>query len=152
MNSVERFWSHVKKGAGCWEWQAAVFKERMGYGAFMFNGKTVRANRFAWFATHGAWPDGFVLHSCDNPKCVKPEHLFLGTAADNVADMRAKGRARNAKGEGHGKAKLTESLVREVRRRCRSGETHNSVALSLGVSKSTVSHAVQRRTWTEVSP
>jgi hypothetical protein len=90
----ERFWSKVDKSGGgntCWAWLAAT--TRGGYGNFSIDGKPRRAHRVVWEIVNGKIPDGLdCLHTCDNPPCVNPAHLFLGTKNDNMADMRAKGR------------------------------------------------------------
>ncbi len=97
MTDVEdRFWSKVAIGDGCWEWRAR--RNDSGYGQFRLDGKIQHASRVAWVLTHGAIPPEtpHVLHNCpdgDNPACVRPSHLWLGTNADNVADKVAKGRA-----------------------------------------------------------
>lgn len=89
-----RFWARVAKGEGCWLWQGSVSPN--GYGRLTVDGEVVGAHRFAFELTSGAAvPDGFyVCHRCDNPTCVRPDHLFLGTPKDNVDDMIAKGRQR----------------------------------------------------------
>ena len=87
----ERFWKNVRKGPGCWEWSAN--KNDAGYGRFWICRKGVRAHRFSLELHKGKIPEGmFVCHHCDNPGCVKPDHLFVGTQSDNMHDMQSKGR------------------------------------------------------------
>lgn len=87
---ADRFWQKVRKSDGCWEWTARVSPE--GYGEF-WDDRNVRAHRFSWSLVNGPIPDGLmVCHRCDNPRCVRPDHLFLGTNRENIRDMMAKGR------------------------------------------------------------
>ena len=84
-----RFWSKVDNSGDCWEWRGAISKS--GYGSFGAMGKTMRAHRMAWILARGEIPAGMcVCHSCDNKKCVRPEHLFLGTQRDNLDDAMKK--------------------------------------------------------------
>lgn len=87
---ARRFFHRLSMGDGCWEWLGRP--DRRGYGEFTTGGKKVRAHRFSYHLFVGDPGALFVLHRCDNPLCVRPDHLFLGTHADNMADMRAKGR------------------------------------------------------------
>jgi len=87
---AERLWSKVTKTETCWTWTGA--RNRKGYGEIGAKGRVQKAHRIAWELTYGPIPEGLdVLHHCDNPPCCRPDHLFLGTDADNMADMMAKG-------------------------------------------------------------
>lgn len=148
----KRFWSKVKKTDTCWLWIGGRLTD--GYGAFkMPNGRTSgiqqRAHRIAWLLTHGTIPDGQqVLHTCDNPLCVCPDHLFLGTALDNVRDKHAKGRQRYAHGSTHGHAKLIENDVQKIRRSI--GALQRELAVRFGVTQTTIRNILHHKTWTHV--
>lgn len=112
----ERFWLYVKKNDDCWQWLS--YKDNNGYGRINYGGKPFLAHRLSYMLKFGDIPDGRVVcHRCDNPECTNPEHLFLGTQADNVTDMHNKGRAnkRGLKGSAHNQARLTEGDVRAIR-------------------------------------
>lgn len=91
---IPRFWEKVQKSDGCWVWTGATMKSRGGYGAFNVGEHRVKyAHRFSWEIHNGPIPDRmFICHHCDNPKCVRPDHLFLGDHWDNMADATFKGR------------------------------------------------------------
>jgi len=144
-----RFEGNYKVAAGgCWEW--AKCRDQNGYGRIQHDGRSQVAHRIAWELWVGPIPEGkCILHKCDNPSCINPDHLFVGTQLDNIADMNAKGR--------HGKfvhesesspgAKLKWPEVREIRRRCANGELIYMVANDYGVSKTTVGYIIRRQTW-----
>jgi hypothetical protein len=137
MTPEERFWFHAIKGPECWEWGG---HRSEGYGILTIGpNQQGRANRFSYELHNGPIPDGlFVCHRCDNRACVRPDHLFLGTAQDNTTDMLAKGReARNTghPGESHSMAKLTEREVRAIRKATGPARI---VAAKYNVSESTI--------------
>lgn len=126
-----RFWDHVSLPDGCWVWKASTFDT--GYGQFKFGERTVRTHRFLWEQVYGPIPDGLdVLHHCDNPPCVRLDHLFLGTDQDNSDDKVAK--RRHGFGERHPRAKLTDAQVAEIRARRAAGERPYKLAREFGVT------------------
>lgn len=108
-----------------------------------------RAHRVAWRLVNGPIPEGmWVLHHCDNPSCVNPKHLFLGTPKDNAQDMIKKGRQGDNRGENAGGAKLTAEDVRAIRREyARGGVTQRALARRYGVSKGSIWYIVNYGTW-----
>ena len=147
--SVE-FWKRVRKSDGCWEWTGILTPRN--YGFFHFNKKRVLAHRWSYqyaYATE-LTPDVFVCHHCDNPRCVRPDHLFAGSAKDNALDAANKGRM--AHGPNHGMAKLTASDIdyivanyRLERTSTRTGKRSNTADLAekFGVNKSTIQRTVK---------
>jgi len=120
-----------------------------GYVYAWYTGKHRLAHRVSWELHNGPIPDGMlVCHHCDNRACVRPGHLFLGTAADNSADMIRKGRAR--RGETHHTAKLSEADVIAIRRMRASGETQQAVADRFGIALTTVRKIHLRLTWSHL--
>ena len=142
----KRFWSRVATGTPdeCWEWQGSTFPN--GYGRIGMGGRHRLAHRAAWELTFGAIPAGLCcLHRCDNKSCVNPDHLFLGTKADNSADMIAKGRSKQ--GSRNPKSKLSDSDVQEIRILLESGVMQTEIASIYQVSNITVNHISTGRTW-----
>jgi len=146
----ERFWKYTVKKEGCWEWVGNC--DPNGYGrlsAGNWDGKRkpMLAHRISYMIHNGGIISGkHVLHKCDNPNCVNPEHLYSGTPQDNVDDMWDRGRANPGRsvGENHGMAKLSEDQVREIRK---SNETGQSLAEKHGISASQVSAIKNRKAW-----
>lgn len=142
---AERFWEKVQKTEGCWLWLSA--RTEKGYGQIGVDGRVEIASRVSWFLFRGEWPNRFVLHSCDNPPCVRPEHLFLGDVQSNAADMVAKGRSLTGDRSPH--ARLASALVVEDRALVASGASIRSRAKARGVSYATMWNAVHGVTWKE---
>lgn len=137
---------------GCWLWFGA--RDPRGYGRFNIGGRpkrTVFAHRFSWELTNARHAGEFVIrHKCDTPECVNPEHLVLGTHAENVLDRISRGRSVYVRGQENGKSKLTEQLVREIRRLL-GKETGVEIAKRYGLSPCTVADIKHGRTWRHVS-
>lgn len=148
---AERFWAKVQRGAEgeCWLWIGG--RDSWGYGAINIKGKQTGAHRFAWELANGPISEGkFVLHDCpagDNPSCVNPAHLRLGTHAENMADRQRKGRCARPAGEKNPRAKLTEDLARLIHARHASGESQGSIARSLHVSRTAVYQVLVGKRW-----
>jgi HNH endonuclease len=135
--SDERFWATVAttEDDWCWEWTGCVGKT--GYGQLRRSGKSLYAHRYAWELTHGPLDVGqCVLHRCDNPVCVRPDHLFVGTHADNVIDKVVKGRQSRTgqPREANPNRKLSETDVAALRARRRSGEPYAELGRAFGIS------------------
>jgi hypothetical protein len=146
---AERFWEKVAKSDGCWLWTA--FRTEKGYGKLAGSRSPVRAHRVSYELAFGHIPEGLcVLHRCDNPPCVRPDHLFLGTEADNSADMKAKRRGRGPamQGTAHPRAKLTDEQVVAIRAAYQPRIVSAAVlAAKFGVSRATIDGIVSGRYW-----
>jgi hypothetical protein len=143
----EKFLAKVcpEPASGCWLWQGLVRPD--GYGAARFEGKERGAHRVAWMLFRGEIARGMVVcHRCDVRACVNPDHLFLGTAADNARDMAEKGR--NRLGEQHGSAKLTAKQVRRIKAMLAEDRMYVSeIAREFGVSETTIRAIRAGKTW-----
>lgn len=141
----KRFWEKVEKTDGCWNWIGA--KSKAGYGQIRADGKCQYAHRAMWEKSHLLKiPEGFyICHRCDNPGCVNPEHLFLGTPKDNRQDSVRKGRSN--KGERNGRSRLQKTDVLEIRRLHSEGVPHEEIASKFKIVVNTVYYIVSRRLW-----
>ena len=186
MRTIEdRFFSKTKRATEvrpgmttpCLEWQAG--RNSDGYGNFCLDGKMEKAHRVAWFLAHGRWPVPCGLHKCDNRRCVREEHLFEGTDADNVADMIAKGRGIQPRGDQHwsrlhperracgdrngmrtcpgikrgernGRALVTEVDVCRIRQLRAEGWQQKKLANEFRVSRQTIGYICSGKTWAHV--
>lgn len=141
------FWTRmVVIPGGCWEWTGN--RVRDGYGRIMRDGQIIMAHRHAWTLVNGVIPHGMdICHTCDNPPCCNPDHLFVGTRADNLADMVAKGR--QSRGRDRWNTRLTENDVRDIRIEWAKSRhsTLREVAGHYDVSITAIFQAVTRKTW-----
>lgn len=170
---AERFWQYVDRHGpnGCWVWTAS--RDLHGYGQIFRGGHrqagSMRAHRVSWVLHYGPIPNGLgVLHHCDNPPCVRPDHLWLGTPRDNSEDRDRKGRTRPPsrpavtwqqqhperilRGAQISTAKLTDALVLEMRRRYAAGDgSYKSLAREYGISKATCAEILTGKIWRHVT-
>lgn len=151
---AEKFWAKVHKTEGCWLWMANRLPHKRDYGLIHEGGRgsrSLRAHRVSYELAYGPIPDGLdVLHRCDNPPCVRPDHLFLGTQLDNMRDMHRKGRQgppRDIVGVKNINAKLAEADVVAI---LLSKEPSPVLAARYGVTKECIGHVRRRVTWKHV--
>lgn len=151
-----RFWSKVDRSGACWLWNAS--RTTAGYGGIRAGRRgspLLMAHRVSFALHNGPIPGGHeVCHVCDNPPCVNPAHLFLGSHTDNMRDMTEKGRRRDdatlPRGSAHHSAVLDEAAVVELRRRRKDGATYGELMALSGLSKSSVASLVNYETWRHV--
>jgi ribosome-binding protein aMBF1 (putative translation factor) len=165
--TIDQFWSHVDKlgpipetskdcSGNCWIWYGNINKSNYGVCGSQTNKTRMFAHRYSFeLANNKKIPnDLYVCHKCDNPRCVNPNHLFLGTPMDNVQDMIKKGRKATTPrlvGEQSGKSILTDNLVTKILELSDNGTSSRQIAKIIGVSNNTISNIVQGRTWTHIS-
>lgn len=145
----EKFWRFVLKKAEdeCWLWVGA--RREDGYGVLAMHGKTIATHRVSYELHKGSIGDLHVCHHCDNPQCVNPSHLFLGTQSDNSYDMVSKDRS--TYGERNARAKYTEEIVLEIVSRYRLGQSRRSIATRLGIRIGVISSIIAGRRWSKVT-
>ena len=168
----QRFWERVSKNGPpqphmttrCWEWIGT--KDTHGYGQLRVKGTMTLMHRFSYNLHYGEIPNKLcVLHECDNPSCVNPNHLWLGTKGDNTRDMERKGRAYHprgisngrhtkpesaVRGETHSSAKLTDDYVKEIRNLHAGGTSYSQLAKRYHVGRSTIVRIVKREAWKHI--
>lgn len=150
--AIERFWIKVdiRNSDDCWEWKGCKWD---GYGSFRVGGRkgrSLRSHRIAWTIQNGSIPPGLqVLHKCDNRACCNPNHLFLGTNADNVADKVSKERQNinQFKGETAPSAKINEFDVYKIREMYKSGHGYAAIGRVMGITRQQVYRIITKRAW-----
>lgn len=142
---IARFWAKVRRSSDneCWEWTAS--RTLGGYGQMEIAGKFWSAHRMAWVVARGQIPDGvFVLHKCDNPKCVNPQHLFLGSAKDNASDRDRKGRGVTCQ-DGKMPVKFTSEQISSIKLDRAGGMKIAELMTKYGISRQYVQRIVSNK-------
>lgn len=146
-NKPEDLWGRVSNygdSSRCWEWQGST---RRGYGQFRVKNKYWFAHRLAYVLSKGDPGSLLVCHSCDNKRCCNPDHLWLGTTNDNMADMVTKGRQARSSGEKNGNSKLTEDQIQQIFELNQLGHTQRSIADQFDISNQHISRIINGKRW-----
>jgi hypothetical protein len=151
----QRFWQYVNKTDSCWLWTGAT--RDFGYGVINMggaHGKAECSHRLSWIIHNGDIPSGMcICHKCDNPLCVNPNHLFLGTRSDNNKDMQSKGRydkIKRPKGEKHGRSKLTNEQVFSLRQDRKSGMVYRELSQKYNISIASAQRIAIGKDWKHI--
>ena len=148
---AEALWRRVDTSRGedsCWEWQGS--RHRQGYGTMGWKGKILKTHRVAYQISHGTLlSSDDVLHTCDNPPCCNPAHLFVGNHDTNMKDMKAKGRSGDHKGENNGRARISSADVCTIRNAKK--EPQAALMRRFGLTQSAISSIQRRITWTHIT-
>lgn len=149
---MDRFLSHVNKTDYCWEWTASKYDNSRGYGCFNLNSIAHRSHRIAYTLFVGDIPEGMcVLHKCDNPICVNPDHLWIGTRDENNKDRKKKQRGARNNGETNGFSKIDSNTVKEIRRmREEEGLSYGKLCNVFNLSKSHIARIIHRKAWSHI--
>jgi hypothetical protein len=149
-NKEKRFLEKVKKTERCWIWSGNVANKDRPYGRIQINGQRITAHRLSYLVYRGDIPAGLcVCHTCDNPRCVNPDHLFLGSDLENIADCILKGR--HTRGDKHGNKKLSEAKVREMRHLYKTGKyTQQQLADKYDIPRTYCNVIINRKQWKHV--
>lgn len=150
---LDRFWDKIDKTNDCWNWTAATTTQ--GYGRFKLNGKLVSAHVLSYMIHNDDYDSTKdVCHKCDNPSCVNPDHLFLGSRSDNMLDCLRKGRLNSkppcVKGERNGQSKLTVDDVIAIKALLKTSVTQKSIAQMFNVSPRAISDINNNKTWAHI--
>lgn len=146
---MKRFWGKTKHADGCKEWTA--YRDRNGYGRFRFNGENRLAHRIAYKLYYGIDPkELFVCHTCDNPSCIEPTHLFLGTQKDNMDDMRHKGREPSRVGQNNGCSRLKDGEVAYIKKMLELGFLQKDIAEDFDVTQQLISRIKNNKAWSHI--
>lgn len=158
-NMNQRFWSKVSKAGpdDCWPWNGANTSSDSthgrGHGRIRYMGKLLMAHHMSWMIAGNVLPENkYLLHTCDNPRCVNPNHLYVGTIQDNTDDMRQRGREKYASiGEDNPSAKITETIVIQILSLYWiDGYSQQAIADHIGIDQTTISRIIRRDTWSFV--